>query len=190
MSSVIVCDTNSSPGRPSRHRQCLPALALAEQPPILSWSLRSPPEASDDFDMRRMAKLIDRLDPCNFIFAGTQDRGVARKGLGIAGYGDDKRHRGCAERDGLLFGSCPRRIEDDRVISVELQRAERAPKKVARRDRDLPQTCRPSRLCQSLKRSPLRDRTRQLLRNSPAGVRRSRCRKRDRRRISRLRHAR
>jgi hypothetical protein len=32
--------------------------------------LRSAPEARDDFDMRRMAKLIDRLDPRYFIAAG------------------------------------------------------------------------------------------------------------------------
>jgi hypothetical protein len=32
--------------------------------------LRSAPEAGDDFDMWRMAKLIDRLDPRYFIATG------------------------------------------------------------------------------------------------------------------------
>ena len=47
-----------------------PPLASAEQPPVLSWASRSAPEARDDLDMRRMAKLIDRLDPRYFIAAG------------------------------------------------------------------------------------------------------------------------
>ena len=59
-----------SPVRPARAACFLPALALAEQPPILSLSFGSAPEARDDFDMRRMAKLIDRLDPRHFIAAG------------------------------------------------------------------------------------------------------------------------
>jgi hypothetical protein len=56
--------------RPASAARRHPALASAEQPPVLSWALRSAPEARDDFDMRRMAKLIDRLDPRYFIAAG------------------------------------------------------------------------------------------------------------------------
>jgi hypothetical protein len=56
--------------RPASADRRHPALAAVEQPPVLPWALRSAPEARDEFDMRRMAKLIDRLDPRCFIAAG------------------------------------------------------------------------------------------------------------------------
>jgi hypothetical protein len=44
---------------------------LAEQPPVPSPVLHAPQEGRDDFNMRRMAKLIDRFDPRHFIATGT-----------------------------------------------------------------------------------------------------------------------
>jgi hypothetical protein len=56
----------------------------------------------------------------------------------------------------LLFGPRPGRIEDDRVISFDLQRAERAPEKVARGDRDVAQTFDARGFCQGRKRGFLK----------------------------------
>jgi hypothetical protein len=52
----------------------------------------------------------------------------------------------------LLFGPRAGRIEDDRVISFDLRRPQRAPEKVARRDRDRPQTFDARGFCQGRKR--------------------------------------
>jgi len=54
--------------------------------------LRSPPEAGNDFDMRRMAKLIDGLDPSDFVAAAAKDRGIVREAFRVAGYRDNERH--------------------------------------------------------------------------------------------------
>jgi hypothetical protein len=42
--------------------------------------------------MRRMAKLIDGLDPSDFVAAAAKDRGIVREAFRVAGYRDSERH--------------------------------------------------------------------------------------------------
>ena len=42
--------------------------------------------------MRRMAKLIDGLDPSDFVAAAAKDRGIVREAFRVAGYRDNERH--------------------------------------------------------------------------------------------------
>jgi hypothetical protein len=62
---------SQSHGLVQRRRDCHDDTnALAEQLPVPSPVLHAPQEGRDDFNMRRMAKLIDRFDPRHFIAAG------------------------------------------------------------------------------------------------------------------------
>src|ERR1700730_18309548 len=70
--SSSACPGKSSPSEQERepigHDQR--DLVLADHPPVPSPVLHAPQEGRDDFNMRRMAELIDRLDPRYLIAAG------------------------------------------------------------------------------------------------------------------------
>jgi hypothetical protein len=65
--------------------------------------------------MRRMAELVNGLDPRHLVAARAHDRSVACECLSITGYGNGERHRGRRNCAGLAPGAHTRRIEDDRV---------------------------------------------------------------------------
>jgi hypothetical protein len=69
--------------------------------------------------MRRVAKLVYWLERHEFIAAGAKDCSVARKGFGIAGDADDKRHRGRCESTGLALGPRAGRITPATIARIE-----------------------------------------------------------------------
>jgi hypothetical protein len=120
--------TRFSP-KPPRSGFC----ALNEKSSLSSRTRPKPPKARNDFDMRRMAKLIYGLNIGELKAAATEDRGVAGKSFGIAGNARDKRHSGRCKRAGLALGPQARRIEDRGVKNFEFIWAQRLQEKVAPR---------------------------------------------------------
>src|SRR5262245_61416606 len=82
--------------------------------------------------MRRITELIDRRDAREPVAAIDQNARVARKGRGIAGYGDHERYARRGERARLRLGTLARWVEYDGVEAFELACHQRAAEEVAR----------------------------------------------------------
>lgn len=75
----------------------------------------SPHKTTDDFDVRGVAKLIDRRDRRQPIAAAFKDLGVPRKCRVIAGDRYNTRDRASRQLTRLLLGTLPRRIKNNGV---------------------------------------------------------------------------
>ena len=93
-------------------------------------------EPRDDFDMRRVAELIDRRDRREPVAAVDQKAHVARERRRIARHRDDDRHAARGELARLRLRALARRIEHDGVEVVELRRTKRILEQIAPLDLD------------------------------------------------------
>jgi len=91
-------------------------------------------EDADDFEMRAVPELVHRRHPFQAVSAGSQDRGVAREGSGVAGHARHDRNRRGRQLPNL--GSGARRIERHGVEAGEFRAEQRTTEQIAGLDRE------------------------------------------------------